>query len=127
MENIKVLFVEDSPTMRRIIMNSLTKIGFKDVIQAEHGEDALKKIKGLTVDLILTDWNMPEMNGEELVRYLRKTEKYKSTPIVMITTRGMKDDVLNAIELGVDGYVVKPFTPEILKKKLSKFFDLYAG
>jgi len=117
---MKVLFVEDSPTMRRIITNSLTKIGFTDIIEAEHGEDALKKIEGIKVDLILTDWNMPEMNGEELVKHLRGTAEYKNTPIFMITTRGMKDDVLTAVKLGVSGYVVKPFTPEILKKKLAK-------
>jgi len=116
----KVLFVEDSPTMRRIIMNSLKKIGFTDIIEAENGEDALEKIEGNPVELVLTDWNMPEMNGEDLVKELRSRAEYKNVPILMITTRGMKEDVLTAVQLGVNGYIVKPFTPEILKKKISK-------
>ncbi len=119
----KVLFVEDSPTMRRIIMNALQNIGFSDIIEAENGVDALEKINGYNVDLILTDWNMPEMNGEELVTKLRNSQNYKSTPIVMITTRGMKEDVMAVVKLGVNGYIVKPFTPEVLKHKLDTILD----
>jgi two-component system chemotaxis response regulator CheY len=70
-------------------------------------------------DIVLTDWNMPEMNGEQFVKELRSNEKYKKLPILMITTRGMKDDVITAVKLGVNGYVVKPFTPEILKGKIN--------
>ncbi len=123
MTELKVLFVEDSPTMRRIIMNSLTKIGFKDVIEAENGIDALEKLDDNAVGLVLTDWNMPEMNGEELVRELRNRSDYRNVPILMITTRGMKDDVLTAVKIGVNGYIVKPFTPEILKKKILKVLE----
>jgi len=115
----KVLFVDDSPTMRRIIMNSLKKIGFSNIIDAENGLDALEKMEAQEIDLILTDWNMPEMNGEQFVKELRNNEKYKKTPILMITTRGMKEDVITAVKLGVNGYVVKPFTPEILKSKIT--------
>jgi len=106
MSNHKVLFVDDSPTMRRIIHNSLNKIGFEDanISEAEHGADALTKIEANPPDLILTDWNMPEMNGEELVKTIRNADKpYKSVPILMITTRGMKDDVMTAVKLGVNG------------------------
>ncbi len=123
MTDKKVLFVEDSPTMRRIIMNALQNIGFTDIIEAEHGMDALEKLKDTDVDLVLTDWNMPEMNGEELVKNLRANSKYKSTPILMITTRGMKEDVVSAVKLGVNGYMVKPFTPEVLKRKLETILD----
>jgi len=119
MEGIRVLFVEDSPTMRRIIHNSLNRIGFDDVVEAEHGLDALEKIREYEFDLILTDWNMPEMDGEQLVEHLRKNPRYKETPIIMITTRGMHDDVITAVRLGVNGYIVKPFTPDVLKKKIS--------
>ncbi len=119
MENIKVLFVEDSPTMRRIIMNSLKTIGFKEIIEAENGQDALEKIED-DVGLVLTDWNMPEMNGKELVEKLRGDDRFKSTPIVMITTRGMQDDVMDAIQSGVSGYVIKPFTPVVLEKKIKE-------
>ena len=114
----KILFVEDSPTMRRIIMNSLQRLGISDIIEAENGVDALNKLEGKEVDLIVTDWNMPEMNGAELVKTLRSMPAYNDVPIIMITTRGMQDDVMTAMKLGVNGYVIKPFTPDILKTKL---------
>ena len=117
-----VLFVEDSPTMRRIIANSLQKIGFSEILEAEHGVDALEKIAGRMVDLVVTDWNMPEMNGAELVKELRSKTEFDNVPIVMITTRGMKDDVITAMKLGVNAYVIKPFTPDILKQKLDAVF-----
>lgn len=113
-----ILFVEDSPTMRRIIANSLRQVGFEDIIEAENGVDALEKLEGREIDLVVTDWNMPEMNGAELVKTLREMPAYAEVPIVMITTRGMKDDVMTAMKLGVNGYIVKPFTPEILQEKL---------
>ncbi len=122
MEGKKVIFVEDSPTMRRIIMNSLNKIGIEDVTEAENGVDALDKMGDANWDMVITDWNMPEMNGEELVKELRSKDQHKDTPILMITTRGMQDDVMTAIKMGVNGYVVKPFTPEILKKKIGEIF-----
>jgi two-component system chemotaxis response regulator CheY len=123
MEAKKVIFVEDSPTMRRIIMNSLNKIGIDDVTEAENGVDALDKMGDADWDMIITDWNMPEMNGEELVKELRGRDQHKATPILMITTRGMQDDVMTAIKMGVNGYIVKPFTPEILKKKITEIFS----
>jgi len=119
MSDLKVLYVDDSPTMRRIIKNSLNKIGYEDLIDAEHGVDALEKLEGIEVDLIITDWNMPEMNGEQFVIRLREDPKYKDKPILMVTTRGMKEDVITAVKIGVNGYVVKPFTPEVLKKKIN--------
>ena len=120
MDDKRVLFVDDSPTMRRIMVNSLTKIGFEDLIEAENGEDALEKLEGESVDLILLDWNMPEMNGKELVEELRSQDKFKGTPIIMVTTRGTKEDVVTAVKIGANGYIVKPFTPETLKSKIKK-------
>ncbi|MFC1481117.1 response regulator [Candidatus Neomarinimicrobiota bacterium] len=117
-----VLFVEDSPTMRRIIANSLAKLGFSNVIEAKNGIDALEKISGQHVDLVVTDWNMPEMNGTKLVKKLRSMPEYHDVPIMMITTRGMKDDVLTAMKLGVNAYVIKPFTLDVLKSKLDDLF-----
>jgi len=119
MSGLKVLYVDDSATMRRIIKNSLNKIGYDDLIEAENGLDALEKIEGIDVDLIITDWNMPEMSGEELVIKLREHPKYKAKPILMVTTRGMKEDVITAVRIGVNGYLVKPFSAELLKKKIS--------
>lgn len=114
----RVLFVEDSPTMRRIIANSLRQVGFDEIIEAENGVDALEKLEGKQVNLVVTDWNMPEMNGAELVKILRGMPPYADVPIIMITTRGTKDDVMTAMKLGVNGYIIKPFTPEILREKL---------
>ncbi len=116
----KVLFVDDSPTMRRIIKNSLQKIGFTEMIEAENGVDALDKMEGEDIGLILSDWNMPEMNGKQFVEELKGNDNYKDIPIIMITTRGMKEDVITAVKLGVAGYVVKPFTPDVLKGKIQK-------
>lgn len=116
----KVLFVDDSPTMRRIIKNSLQKIGFSEMIEAENGVDALEKMEGEDIGLILSDWNMPEMNGKQFVEELKGNDNYKDIPIIMITTRGMKEDVITAVKLGVAGYVVKPFTPDVLKGKIQK-------
>ena len=113
-----ILFVEDSPTMRRIIVNSLKQLGEGEIIEAENGIDALEKLDGKAVDLVVTDWNMPEMNGAELVKTLRGMPEYAEVPIVMITTRGMQDDVMTAMKLGVNGYIIKPFTPDVLKEKL---------
>ncbi len=124
MEKKKILFVEDSPTMRRIIFNSLKKLGIENITEAENGVDALEKLQKQDYDMILTDWNMPEMNGQELVEHIRKMDKYKSVPILMITTRGMEEDVVTAIKSGVNGYIVKPFTPEVLKKKMVELFSL---
>ncbi len=123
MENKRVLFVEDSPTMRRIIFNSLKKLGINEATEAENGVDALEKLQKQDFDMILTDWNMPEMNGQELVEHIRKIDKYKNLPILMITTRGMEEDVVTAIKSGVNGYVVKPFTPDVLKKKMLELFS----
>jgi len=119
-KDILVLVVDDSPTMRRIIKNTLDRIGFTQSIEAEHGKQALEMLAGNPVELLLTDWNMPIMNGLELVGEVRKMDKYKKLPILMITTRGMKEDVVQAVHAGVNNYVVKPFTPEILEEKIGK-------
>ncbi len=112
------LVVDDSSTMRRIICNTLNTIGYKNITEAEDGMDALNKMKETQFDAIMTDWNMPRMNGLELVKSARKMERYKHTPIVMITTEGGKREVITAIKEGVNNYIVKPFTPKTLKEKL---------
>ena len=120
MEGKNIMFVEDSPTMRRIIHNAIKRLPFNEIIEAENGVDALNKLKNSPVDVILTDWNMPEMNGQEFVEKLRSNDSWKNIPVIMITTRGMQEDVLNAIKYGVNGYLVKPFTPELLQQKLEE-------
>lgn len=112
------LVVDDSSTMRRIICNTLGSIGYTDVTEAEDGVDALRKMKEKQFDAIMTDWNMPRMNGLELVKTARTMDAYKYTPIIMITTEGGKREVITAIKEGVNNYIVKPFTPQILREKL---------
>lgn len=120
MENLKILAVDDSPTMRRIIINTLKRAGYKDVIEASDGKDALAKMKVESVNFIITDWNMPDMDGLTLVTKLRSSTEYKEVPILMVTTRSVKDDIVEALKAGVNNYIVKPFTPDTLKEKIEQ-------
>lgn len=120
MENLKILAVDDSPTMRRIIINTLKRAGYKDVIEASDGKDALAKMKVESVNFIITDWNMPDMDGLTLVTKLRSSAEYKEVPILMVTTRSVKDDIVEALKAGVNNYIVKPFTPDTLKEKIEQ-------
>lgn len=123
--NIKVLVVDDSSTMRKIIKNVLMTLGIEDdfIIEAVDGMDAFGKIKANTFDLILTDWNMPKMNGLTLVQNIRKLPKSANTPIIMITTEGAKTEVIAALKSGVNNYIVKPFNAETLKSKLEPILN----
>lgn len=118
--NIKVMVVDDSSTMRKIIINVLVQIGIphESIGSAQDGIDALGQLKSTTYDLILTDWNMPKMDGLHLVQNLRHLPKYKSTPILMITTEGGKEEVIKALKSGINNYIVKPFNAQTLKLKL---------
>ena len=120
MADIKILAVDDSPTMRRIILNTLKRAGFNDVVEASDGRDALAKMKVDKFNIVITDWNMPEMDGLTLVTTLRSMPEYKSLPILMVTTRSVKDDIMEALKAGVNNYIVKPFTPETLKEKINQ-------
>jgi len=120
MADLKILAVDDSPTMRRIIVNTLKRAGFEDVLEATDGKDALAKLKVETVNFVITDWNMPEMDGLELVTKIREDAKLKELPILMITTRSVKDDIVDALKAGVNNYIVKPFTPDTLKTKINE-------
>jgi two-component system chemotaxis response regulator CheY len=116
---MKFLVVDDSPTMRRIVANSLQTLGVSNIVEAEDGKDAITKLDAETFDFIITDWNMPNMNGLELTKYIRSdTGKYGNIPILMVTTRGLKQDVIEALQAKVNNYVIKPFTPPVLKEKI---------
>ena len=115
---IKVLIVDDSSTMRRIIKSTLEKIGYSDVAEAEDGVDALTKLAG--VGLITLDWNMPRMDGLTFVKSIRANPEFAKIPIIMVTTEAAKEDIIKAIQNGVNNYVVKPFTPQILKQKIDQ-------
>ncbi len=119
-----IITVDDSSTMRRIIKNTLQKLGFTNILEAEHGVEALEVLSKNEVDIIITDWNMPEMDGLTFVKTLRLDPKYVDVPILMITTEAAKEDILTALKNGVNNYVVKPFTPEILQEKVFKLLDI---
>lgn len=120
MADMKILAVDDSPTMRRIIINTLKRAGFSDIVEACDGKDALAKLKVDKVDFVITDWNMPEMDGLAFVTTVRKMDEYKSLPILMVTTRSVKEDIVEALKAGVNNYIVKPFTPDTLKEKIKQ-------
>ena len=118
MAELKILAVDDSPTMRRIIINTLKRAGYSNVVEAEDGKDALAKMRVENVNLVITDWNMPEMDGLTFVTAVRSMAEFKEMPILMVTTRSVKDDIIEAMKAGVTNYIVKPFTPETLKEKI---------
>ena len=117
---MKILIVDDSSTMRRIIGNVVMQLGFTrdNFEEAEDGVKAWKLLSEAHYDVILTDWNMPNMNGLELVKKVRAEGTHQKTPIIMITTEGGKSEVIIALKAGVNNYIVKPFNAEVLKEKL---------
>lgn len=119
---IKVLVVDDMSTMRRILKNVLRQIGFSDIIEAENGQDALTKLKAGGFGLVVSDWNMPVMQGIELLRAVRGDVELKALPFLMVTAEAQKENLIEAVQAGVSNYVVKPFTAEVLQGKLEKIF-----
>jgi two-component system, chemotaxis family, chemotaxis protein CheY len=117
---MKFLVVDDSPTMRRIVSNSLQQLGWNNLVEAEDGKDAVGKLESDKFDFVITDWNMPNMTGLELTKYIRSEPKLESLPVLMVTTRGMKQDVVEALQAKVNNYVIKPFTPQVLKEKIDQ-------
>lgn len=119
---MKILVVDDSVTMRKIIVNTLGKLGYNDTVEATDGKDALSKMYSEKIDFIITDWNMPEINGHDFVKAVREDAAFKDLPILMVTTRSMKEDIIAALKIGVTNYIVKPFEPKVLEKKLDEIF-----
>lgn len=115
---MKFLVVDDSPTMRRIICNSLRDIGYTELQEAEDGQEALERLNLTAIDFVITDWNMPIMNGLALTKSIRTHPDLDEIPILMITTRGMQEDVIAAMHAKVNNYIVKPFTPGVLREKI---------
>ena len=119
MSDLKFLIVDDSPTMRRIVINTLKRLGYRSIEDADHGQTALDKLRTIPgINFIITDWNMPTMDGLEFVQTIRSSAEFKHLPILMVTTRSVKDDIIEAMKAGVNNYVVKPFTPETMKQKI---------
>jgi two-component system chemotaxis response regulator CheY len=117
----KILVVDDSAVMRKIIMKNLKEAGFEvEFVEAGDGKEGLEKYQAGGIDLVMTDWNMPTMDGLALVKEIRKLDPQRKTPIVMVTTEGSADKVKEAVLAGANNYVAKPFTPERLKEKIGR-------
>jgi two-component system chemotaxis response regulator CheY len=118
---LKFLIVDDSLTMRRIVTNSLKNLGYNNFVEAADGKEALEKLASdSAINFVITDWNMPVLSGLELVKAIRADAKTASMPILMVTTRGVKEDILQALQARVNNYVVKPFTPQVLNDKIQQ-------
>jgi two-component system chemotaxis response regulator CheY len=120
--NMNVLVVDDFATMRRIIRGALKTIGFNNIYEAADGKGALDVLTKEDINLVMSDWIMPNMNGLELLKTIRADDKLKNIPFIMVTAEGQKKNVMDALESGVNSYIVKPFTPEVLLGKLKKVF-----
>lgn len=122
-KNMKILIVDDFSTMRRIIKNLLRDLGFTNTQEADDGVTALPMLKGGDFDFLVTDWNMPGMTGIDLLKEVRKDAKLASLPVLMVTAEAKRDQIIEAAQAGVSGYVVKPFTAQVLKEKIDKIFE----
>ena len=121
--NMKFLVVDDFSTMRRIVRNLLKELGFSNVQEAEDGIDALNKLRGEDFDFVVSDWNMPNMTGIDLLRAIRADAKLKHLPVLMVTAEAKRENIIEAAQAGASGYVVKPFTAGTLDEKLKKIFE----
>ncbi len=119
---MKFLVVDDSATMRRIVVNSLKRIGYEQCIEAADGVEALDAFDS-SIEFVITDWNMPNMGGLDFVKALRARSEGSGVPILMVTTRSVREDIVTAAQAGVNNYVVKPFTPPVLKEKIDQVMD----
>ncbi|AXR05759.1 MULTISPECIES: chemotaxis response regulator CheY [Alteromonas/Salinimonas group] len=122
-KNMKILVVDDFSTMRRIIKNLLKDLGFSNIQEADDGSTALPMLQQGDFDFVVTDWNMPGMQGIDLLRAIRADDKLKHLPVLMVTAEAKKEQIVAAAQAGVNGYVVKPFTAATLKEKLDKIFE----
>ena len=124
---MKILIVDDFSTMRRIIKNLLRDLGYTNTHEADDGNTALPMLKSGDFDFLVTDWNMPGMTGIDLLKEIRADEHLASLPTLMVTAEAKRDQIIEAAQAGVNGYVVKPFTAQVLKEKIDKIFERVEG
>ena len=122
-KNMKILIVDDFSTMRRIIKNLLRELGFNNTVEADDGQSAWPKLVGGGIDFLITDWNMPGMNGLDLLRMVRADANLKQIPVLMVTAEAKREQIIEAAQAGVNGYVIKPFTAATLQEKIEKIFE----
>lgn len=126
-KNMKILIVDDFSTMRRIIKNLLRDLGFNNTSEADDGNTALPMLQGGDFDFLVTDWNMPGMQGIDLLKAVRGDDKLSDLPVLLVTAEAKKDQIVMAAEAGVNGYIVKPFNAATLEEKINKIFERIEG
>ena len=124
---MKILVVDDFSTMRRIVKNLLGDLGFKNIDEADDGNTALPKLQTGGFDFLVTDWNMPGMTGLDLLKAVRADPNLASMPVLMVTAESKREQIIEAAQAGVNGYIVKPFTAATLEEKLNKIFERVNG
>jgi len=124
---MRILVVDDFSTMRRIVKNLLKQLGYENIDEAEDGAQAYSKLKNGGYGFVVSDWNMPNMDGLDLLKKVRSDPELKDLPILMVTAEAEKEKVITAIQAGVNNYIVKPFTGEVLKEKMDKIFERLAA
>ena len=122
-KDMKILVVDDFTTMRKVVRNLLKQGGYENVVEAEDGQAALRTIKSQKIDFIISDWNMPNMTGIELLKAVRADAEISATPFLMVTAEALQDNVIAAVKAGVSNYIVKPFTAEVLSEKIAKIVE----
>ena len=122
-KDMKILIVDDFSTMRRIIKNLLRDLGFNNIMEADDGTTALPLLQKGSFDFLVTDWNMPGMQGIDLLIAIRQDPDLSSLPVLMLTAESKREQIIEAAQAGVNGYVVKPFTAQTLKEKIDKIFE----
>lgn len=126
-KSLKILVVDDFPTMRRIVRNLLKELGFENVDEAEDGVQGLEKLRTGGFQFVVSDWNMPNLDGLEMLKQIRQDPGLKHLPVLMVTAEAKKENIVAAAQAGASGYVVKPFTAATLEEKLAKIFEKMAG
>jgi two-component system chemotaxis response regulator CheY len=124
---MQILVVDDFSTMRRIIKNQLRELGFTNIREAEDGAAAFKVLESTKIDFVVTDWNMPVVTGLDLLKKIRADDRFKQLPVLMVTAEAKREQIIEAAQSGVNGYVVKPFTPKTLQEKIEKIFERING
>lgn len=121
-KTMRVLVVDDFSTMRKIIKNILKQLGFENIVEADDGTTAWDVLNRDNIEFIVSDWNMPQMTGIELLRKVRDSEEYCDLPFLMVTAEAQQENIIEAVQAKVSNYIVKPFTPETLGEKIDKIF-----
>ncbi len=125
-KNIKILVVDDSATMRKIVINSLKELGYTNTVEAGGGLEALDLLKATSIDFVVTDWNMPDLTGIEVLRNIRADEFLARLPVLMVTAEAKKECVIEAVKAGGNNFIIKPFTTQIMEQKIMQIYSKLA-